>query len=333
MNPFYGRLLFVSVGVRIRELLVAASVIAAFATVVSLGARWWWPLELCTHFRVHCFVGLMIGAAICVWTKRRKLAITLALAAAYNLALIVPLYGSANTIVDSKGRAVRLLLANVHVHNRKYAALLQLVKETSPDIVLTMEVNSDWVSALEPLSAEYPHHLSRPRADSFGIALWSRLPVDRLTVESIGPAEVPSIVAHFDRSLDGSFTLIGTHPLPPMGAEYASLRNEQLHVLGEFAAGRSEPTLLAGDLNITSWSPFFRDLLTTSGLRDSRIGFGIQPTWLSQFVWIGIPIDHVLVSPEIVVLRRIVGPDIGSDHRPVIIDFVAPTSNDSDGHE
>jgi len=175
--------------------------------------------------------------------------------------------------------------------------------------------------------------LSRPRADSFGIALWSRFSADRLTIESIGPAEVPSIVAHFDGGSDGPFTLIGTHPLPPIGAEYASLRNEQLQALGEFAANLPGPALLAGDLNITSWSPFFRDLLTTSGLHDSRIGFGIQPTWLSQLVWIGIPIDHVLVSQEIIVQRRTVGPSIGSDHRPVVIDFVVPTTDDSGGHE
>jgi len=36
---------------------------------------------------------------------------------------------------------------------------------------------------------------------------------------------------------------------------------------------------------------------------------------------LGIPIDHCLVSPEIIVTKRSVGPSVGSDHYPVIIDF------------
>jgi endonuclease/exonuclease/phosphatase (EEP) superfamily protein YafD len=34
----------------------------------------------------------------------------------------------------------------------------------------------------------------------------------------------------------------------------------------------------------------------------------------------------VLISPEIEVRERTVGPDIGSDHRPVIIDLVVPAA-------
>jgi endonuclease/exonuclease/phosphatase (EEP) superfamily protein YafD len=33
------------------------------------------------------------------------------------------------------------------------------------------------------------------------------------------------------------------------------------------------------------------------------------------------PIDYGMVSPEIVVLDHTVGPPVGSDHLPVIVDF------------
>jgi endonuclease/exonuclease/phosphatase (EEP) superfamily protein YafD len=61
----------------------------------------------------------------------------------------------------------------------------------------------------------------------------------------------------------------------------------------------------------------FRDFLATTGLKDSRVGFGWQPTWPTGSMSLRIPIDHVLVEPDLVVLERQVGPDIGSDHLPV----------------
>jgi endonuclease/exonuclease/phosphatase (EEP) superfamily protein YafD len=78
---------------------------------------------------------------------------------------------------------------------------------------------------------------------------------------------------------------------------------------------------LAADFNITPWSPVFADILEGSGLRDSSLGFGVAPTWLSRPLFFGLPIDHILVSPDIKVKNRHVGPDVGSDHFPVIADL------------
>jgi len=74
-------------------------------------------------------------------------------------------------------------------------------------------------------------------------------------------------------------------------------------------------------MNGTPWSPFFKDFLLSSGLRDSREGFRLQPTWPTWFPPAWIPIDHALVSSSVVVHDRRVGPNVGSDHYPVIIDF------------
>jgi endonuclease/exonuclease/phosphatase (EEP) superfamily protein YafD len=139
---------------------------------------------------------------------------------------------------------------------------------------------------------------------------------------------VPSVFGRFEAGPAGTFCLIATHPLPPVSAENAVMRDEQLQSAGEFAVSLAAPTVLAGDLNTTSWSPCFQDLLAVSGLRDSRRGFGVQPTWPGWLARLGIPIDHVLVSPEIRVVRRTVGPHIGSDHRPVVIDLVVPARSE-----
>ena len=81
---------------------------------------------------------------------------------------------------------------------------------------------------------------------------------------------------------------------------------------------------MAGDLNATPWSHGFRQLVRPRGLRDSALGRGVQPTWNARCWAPRIPIDHVVVSPEVQVSARTIGPDVGSDHLPVEATLVVP---------
>ena len=77
--------------------------------------------------------------------------------------------------LTARAPAVRVLSANLLARNTAHGEVLNLVRETKPDILLFLEVNSNWMDALEPLKAEYPHGKARPREDNFGIALLSNL--------------------------------------------------------------------------------------------------------------------------------------------------------------
>jgi hypothetical protein len=110
-----------------------------------------------------------------------------------------------------------------------------------------------------------------------------------------------------------------THPLQKQSskpfAQYPAGGNRRIYP--DFG-GR---VLLVGDLNMTSWSPFFSDLIQTSGLRDSRKGFGMQNSWPANRRLLMIPIDHILVSEGVKVLSRRIGQFNGSDHYPILLDF------------
>jgi len=81
------------------------------------------------------------------------------------------------------------------------------------------------------------------------------------------------------------------------------------------------PLVLAGDLNTTPFSGVFTRFVRDSGLRDSNLGFGISPTWMRKTPWFAIPLDHVLVSDDLLVYDRRLGPACGSDHNPVIVEL------------
>ena len=161
---------------------------------------------------------------------------------------------------------------------------------------------------------------STARSDNFGIALYSRRPITSHRVEHLDDSNVPTIVATID--LDGrSLNVVGTHPLPPMGRRRSELRDRHLQAIGNLIKRLPPPVMVLGDLNTTSWSPHFRDLLEKCDLRDSRCGFGVQPTWPVEQWVLRIPIDHALVSEDLAVTQRYVGPDIGSDHFPIVVEF------------
>ena len=173
---------------------------------------------------------------------------------------------------------------------------------------------------MSKLETKYPFSITEPLEDSFGISLYSRFLLTNVQIRYIGPANLPSVIA--DVALQNKdLTIIGTHTLPPISANFASMRNQQLKELALVTSAYNKPFILAGDLNITSWSPYFHDLIKESGLHDTQKGFGIQPTWPTMFPPIGITIDHCLVSSDITIINRKSGPHLGSDHRPIIIDF------------
>ncbi len=82
--------------------------------------------------------------------------------------------------------------------------------------------------------------------------------------------------------------------------------------------------MLVGDLNLTPYAPAFPRLLRESGLRDAFVGRWWRPTWQAGFGPLALPIDHALVPATSCVLQADIGPDVGSDHRPVQVTLTLP---------
>ena len=116
--------------------------------------------------------------------------------------------------------------------------------------------------------------------------------------------------------------LLGTHPLSPSTEERAGLRDAQLGFARDWSAESGGRRIVAGDLNATPWSLPFRRLLAGGGLQNSQRGYGLELTFPSNSSPIvQVPIDHVLYSEGFQVIDRRLGPSLGSDHLPVVVDF------------
>jgi endonuclease/exonuclease/phosphatase (EEP) superfamily protein YafD len=299
----------------------------AIATTIGFLGRLWWVLELFSHFRWQYLVTLLTSLVLALAVGSPWLAVLSGLFAAVNLALIVPLYRPVRT--PQKEPGCRLLLANVLQPNREYGLVDDLIKKENPDVIVLVEINSSWVDGLVEALEPYTYRKSVIRDDHYGLGIFSRCPISRTKVHSLPKIDGPVIEAQLE--LDGrTLTLLALHPPPPKKARMASQRNLVFRAVSELSDRLPRPLMLAGDLNTSSWSPFFKDLLRGTSLRDSRVGFGLQNTWPSNRPHLLTQIDHVLVSDEIEIHSRRVGPFTGSDHYPVLLDFSIAASQENE---
>jgi endonuclease/exonuclease/phosphatase (EEP) superfamily protein YafD len=297
----------------------------ALLAIAGWGSRWAWFLDIPSHFRWQYALALMIGALTAIYAKRIKLGLFfggLAVLNAWPLIIYAnPWHREPPALAQST--SIRLVSVNVYSDNPTPQKVVDWVRATNADVVFLMEVTPDWEDLMQPLKTIYPHQRWSARLDNFGVALLSKVAPAQLEILELGETEVPTFRAVYAQGRE-SWVFYGTHPVPPGNEEHWRWRNEQLHLLARKVKGESSPVIVAGDFNATPYASIFQDFLKETGLRDSTVGRGPQNSWPVQRWIFRIPLDHVLVPPRSTVLRRELGPDVGSDHFPVLTEIVLP---------
>ena len=269
---------------------------------------WPWWLELFGHARVSY---LCFGLCLLPLVRDRSAAILWLGCFLINAFCVFPLYFG-----GSRGPANgKLLLCNALSQNPTPERVLALLQSERADVVVLLEVRQGLLDKLAPVLSQYPGQVLLPREDNFGMAMLSRQPLSGVQVlDSSGP---PSILA--DTVVAGKkLHLVGAHPVPPLGRAYARLRDETVAELGRHLQECPRPYILLGDLNNTPWSPSLAPIRNQA--LTARAGFGVLTTWPSNFPpFLRIAIDQCFVSAEVGVVECRVGPQVGSDHLPLVV--------------
>lgn len=297
-------------------LLEATLLVTAAFSIATTFDEWHRLLELFSHFRLQYFVASAVLTVVFIalrWTGYVAIGLaTCTLNAWFIVPWYLPVDGAGGT-----GPEITVLHANVLKSNGNAERFVRFVDELDPDFVVMQEVTPAWLESVRVLEKHYPHRITEEREGPFGIALFSKIPLEASAVLEDGPLGTPAIVATAKLG-DRPLHLVATHPVPPIGGGNYGARNLQLDSAARLLARLPSPKMLIGDLNITMWANHYRKLERDSGLRNARRGFGIRPTWPVFFPPGAIPIDHILVSADIDVLAFDTGPIVGSDHLPVV---------------
>ena len=312
----------------IMRLLLAAAILACTAiTVTGMLAPIYPPADFLNHFRPFATAGAGVLLVAALALRASGLAWGAAMLAGVNALLLgLPLLWSAEpaeraavgqALASSDGRDLKIVTFNMAFGDAN--AVARFLLQEDPDIVLLQEVGARHAEALRGLLARrYPHgqscaHLHRCAAAIFAKRGW--VATGREGSSEDGPE---MIWARFDDPEFGRFRVVGVHLTLPYRAERQTRQVDRLIAL---RGTLTEPAILAGDFNMTPWSYRLQRLLATAGLRRHATFLRSWPTDRHPQFRLPAPaflIDHVVTTPDIRSVSIRTGPNLGSDHLPVI---------------
>ena len=303
----------------LRKLVAGVVVLIGLATLIGLLDRLWWGFELADVFRLQYLVLLIGGAVAALLLRRPRLAVIAVALAAVNFAVLgIPLSGSVTAAPSLPTQpALRLVVANVEVGNKDFAAVRRLVAQTRPDVFGVTELTPAMARHLEQLPG-YRTSVVDARRDAYGIGVFSRVPLLSAKIEHF-PSDGPATVVARLRVTGKSVTVVVTHVHTPFAG---SIHVRQLDALAAEARSQvGKRVVVCGDFNTPPWTGPLRHFAADARLRDlygSRAWSGYSwPTWGSL---LRVPLDNCFVSNGVAVTDHRDGPNIGSDHRPLVVD-------------
>jgi endonuclease/exonuclease/phosphatase (EEP) superfamily protein YafD len=231
----------------------------------------------------------------------------------------------------SKDSVVSLITVNVLQDNKDASRMLKLIKEKLPDMVFLLEVDERWINDLKSLDDIYPFSLKKPQDDTYGLAFYSKLPLENAQINYLIEDHIPSLRTILTIPSGVKIEVFGLHPTPP-GYEWnhSTERDAELIQVAKFAEKSQFPVIVMGDLNDVAWSHTTRLFRRISRMLDPRIGRGPYTTFPTAYPFLRFPLDYVFHSDtlKLVDLERL--PDVGSDHLPMFAAFSHNPKNAKD---
>jgi endonuclease/exonuclease/phosphatase (EEP) superfamily protein YafD len=292
-------------------------------------------LELASGYKLQFLLLALCSLIYFSFTRITLWLIVSLLCVLLNITEIIPWYFNQPQVTNVNNyQPLKVFSYNVLWSNENYDKAIALINQEQPDIVVFQEAVKPWEKQLAVLKATYPYHIGAKKLE---IEVYSKLPLTNTEIKLYGTYRglVISDLKISDQSSptigERQIKFIATHAYPQLyyGHEGWQIRNEHLEKgIGEYVKNLEQSVIIAGDLNVSMWSPFYRSLIKQSGLHNARQGFGILPSQSGiapQFAILSAPIDHCLVSSDIQVENFRLGRDIGSDHLPIIANLLIPT--------
>lgn len=310
--------------------MVLGAVVIGLTILPFVRAKAWW-IRIWDFPRFQLAIGGTISLAVSAFTDATNRSApqwvffaALLMAVIYQTALVwrfsrlAPHEVEQSRSTDESSR-LALTVSNVLQTNRQSDRLLSVLKVADADVILLVETDDWWRERLDTLLATHPHTLQRPLSNTYGMLLYSRLPLLQSSIDFLVEPHIPSMQARVVLRNGQLVWLNCVHPRPPAPGQSDDSRERDVELLlvGKRVCEATQPVVVCGDLNDVAWSHTTRLFQKVSRLVDPRKGRGMFSTFHARTPGFRYPLDHILHSRDfrLVNMRRL--PFVGSDHFPV----------------
>jgi endonuclease/exonuclease/phosphatase (EEP) superfamily protein YafD len=217
--------------------------------------------------------------------------------------------------------AISLLICNVLQPNTSYEKVIAKVNQYQPDIFVTTESDSVWQKGLSAIENKYPYRVPVPISNTYGLHLYSRLPLKETSVRFLMEPDIPSIRTRVQLHSGEWITLFLVHPRPPVPGEASDSKERDGEIIMVAKEARKEKgaVIVAGDFNDVAWSATTKLFQQVSGFLDPRRGRGFYCTFNAKIPVFRWPLDHVFHSSHFKLLKMERAGNVNSDHFPMFI--------------
>jgi len=309
--------------------LMGILIIVATILPLSRSHRWW--VRICDFPRFQVAViamGLLVLLLLTGWPFGILdfiLFTAVALSAMWQVSWVwryvpgAPLEVESRYIAVGAPERIALLTTNVLQKSRDSGALLKIIGEADPDLVLAVETDEWWCSRLtEGLRARYRHSLLYPLSNGYGLAAFSRLELTDPSIRFLVDDAIPSLKTGIRLRSGAVIDLYGLHPQPPAPQQDSIERDVELVMVGKEIKRAKRPAIVLGDLNDVAWSPTTLSFKSAGGLLDPRCGRGFFNTYPAGLPGLRYPLDYIFHTPHFAVCDMRVLPRFQSDHLPLV---------------
>jgi endonuclease/exonuclease/phosphatase (EEP) superfamily protein YafD len=222
---------------------------------------------------------------------------------------------------SSQDNELSILVSNVLMTNKKHGKLIALTQDRNPDILLLLESDSVWQEGLKPVMQKYRYRVEIPLPNTYGMHLYSQLPLRQKKINYLLDKDIPSITTFMQLRNGIWVELHAVHPKPPVPTEdpNSRKRDAEIVMVARDIADSQYPVVVAGDFNDVAWSSTTELFQEVSSLMDPRVGRGFYNTFHADYPLLRWPLDHIFHSDhfKLVQIERL--PDVASDHFPIYI--------------
>lgn len=313
------------------------------AMVISFWGREYWWADLFSHFYPQYLLAsaLTLAFALVIRLKALIFIALVSVAVAYTIIMhslwLWPRDLPVQAEIPDAARSLTIAHANMLYKNEDFSGLARIIEEYQPDIINIQESSFELQIWLHNKYRDtYPYRIYDPQILSVATIVLSRTPIKNHQRYEVNENRAHHALHSFEVQ---GVRVLSVHTMSPLSEDKYEQRSMELFFAAEVIRrhkglpallnkGKGDgfkPILLVGDLNITPYSPLFRDIMRST--QQQFLGQGAflhQPTWPEWMLFSAfqIHIDHMLYDPAHMAVKHWETQAIrGSDHLGIVAEF------------